>query len=183
MLRYSGPRGFPPLGLLPCHHGDWFLQFRIKACVSFTPPLRRSPSVLYQTSDRLIPEMLIVSGFDDRLHTLDASSAVLYPYCCRTGQATSEKFQMLAGPLYHGCRPSTARDAREAFKGARDCRHRTTTWAQIFNKVAVNVARCVMTPTQAISIAIEKIGIRNSADSSVPGRQTAVSTSSGKKGP
>ena len=42
---------------------------------------------------------------------------LLYPYCCRTRQATSEKFPMLAGPLYHGCRPSTAGNAREAFKG------------------------------------------------------------------
>jgi hypothetical protein len=23
--------------------GDWFLQFRAKACIRFTPPLRRSP--------------------------------------------------------------------------------------------------------------------------------------------
>ena len=91
---------------------------------------------------------------------------------------------MLAGPLYHGCRPSTAGNAREAFKGgSRLPPSYYDMGLQIFNKVAVDVARCVMTPTQAISIAIEKIGIRNSADSSVPGRQTAVSTSSGKKGP
>src|SRR5256714_6307418 len=28
----------------PLASGDWFLQFRAKACIRFTPPLRRSPS-------------------------------------------------------------------------------------------------------------------------------------------
>jgi hypothetical protein len=35
---------FAPLELLPWHQSDWFLQFRAKACIRFTPPLRRSPS-------------------------------------------------------------------------------------------------------------------------------------------
>ena len=32
-----------PLGLLPFHRSDWFLQFRATACIRFTPSLRRSP--------------------------------------------------------------------------------------------------------------------------------------------
>jgi len=32
-----------PLGLLPCHRSDWFLQFRARACAGVTPPIRRSP--------------------------------------------------------------------------------------------------------------------------------------------
>src|ERR1700758_282688 len=35
---------FSPLGLLPSHQSDWFLQFHAIACIRFTPPLRRSPS-------------------------------------------------------------------------------------------------------------------------------------------
>src|SRR5271169_6191670 len=34
---------FSPLGLLPWHQSDWFLQFRANACIRVTPPLRRSP--------------------------------------------------------------------------------------------------------------------------------------------
>jgi hypothetical protein len=37
------PRGYLPLELLPWHRNDWFLQFRAKACIRFTPPIRRSP--------------------------------------------------------------------------------------------------------------------------------------------
>src|SRR5215470_16846045 len=32
-----------PLVLLPSHQSAWFLQFRAKASIRFTPPLRRSP--------------------------------------------------------------------------------------------------------------------------------------------
>src|SRR5204862_5338814 len=35
---------FSPLELLPWHQSDWFLQFRAKACIQFTPPLRRPSS-------------------------------------------------------------------------------------------------------------------------------------------
>jgi len=34
---------FSPLELLPCHRSDWFPQFRAKACVGVTPPIRRPP--------------------------------------------------------------------------------------------------------------------------------------------
>src|SRR5215469_1801614 len=34
---------FWPLGLLPSHRSDWFLQFRATAYIRFTPSLRRSP--------------------------------------------------------------------------------------------------------------------------------------------
>src|SRR5580765_3349084 len=33
-----------PLGFLPWHQSDWFLQFHATACIRFTPSLRRSPS-------------------------------------------------------------------------------------------------------------------------------------------
>src|SRR5271157_5953414 len=42
-LRYSRLVVFLPLVLLPWHRSDWFLQFHTKACVRFTPPIRRSP--------------------------------------------------------------------------------------------------------------------------------------------
>ena len=35
---------FLPLALLPCHQRTGLLQFHAKACIRFTPPLRRSPS-------------------------------------------------------------------------------------------------------------------------------------------
>lgn len=35
---------FWPLVLFPSHRCDWFLQFHAKACIRFTPPVRRSPS-------------------------------------------------------------------------------------------------------------------------------------------
>src|ERR1700756_154218 len=35
---------FSPLALLPCHQRTGLLQFRVEACIRFTPPLRRSPS-------------------------------------------------------------------------------------------------------------------------------------------
>src|SRR5215831_797707 len=35
---------FSPLALLPCHQRTGLLQFQAKACIRFTPPLRRSPS-------------------------------------------------------------------------------------------------------------------------------------------
>src|SRR5260370_17096938 len=34
---------FSPLGFLPWHQSDWFLQFRANAFIRVTPPLRRSP--------------------------------------------------------------------------------------------------------------------------------------------
>src|SRR6516162_7963266 len=34
---------FWPLGLLPSHRSDWFLQFRAIASIRFTPSIRRSP--------------------------------------------------------------------------------------------------------------------------------------------
>ena len=46
---------FSPLVLLPWHRSDWFLQFRAKACVRFTPPLRRSPSAQSSGSRRTCP--------------------------------------------------------------------------------------------------------------------------------
>ena len=36
---------FSPLGLLPWHQNDWFLQFHAIASIRFTPPKRRSSSV------------------------------------------------------------------------------------------------------------------------------------------
>src|SRR5215469_10644728 len=56
---------FSSLGLLPWHQSDWFLQFRAKACIQVTPPLRRSPPAQSSGPDRLIPEGVHAPGFDD----------------------------------------------------------------------------------------------------------------------
>src|SRR5450759_6890 len=58
------PRGFVlPLGLLPWHQSDWFLQFRATACIRFTPPLRRSPSAPSSGTQRTCPRGTIRSWF------------------------------------------------------------------------------------------------------------------------
>src|ERR1700752_3274035 len=46
---------FSPLALLPCHQRTGLLQFRVEACIRFTPLYagRRLPS--HQAPDRLIP--------------------------------------------------------------------------------------------------------------------------------
>src|SRR4051812_35800103 len=44
-----------PLGLLPWHRSDWFLQFRTRACVRVTPPLRRSPPAQSSGSRQAYP--------------------------------------------------------------------------------------------------------------------------------
>src|SRR5207244_6959181 len=52
---------FWPLGLLPSHQSDWFLQFRATACIRFTPSLRRSPSAQSSGTPRTCPKATIRS--------------------------------------------------------------------------------------------------------------------------
>jgi len=54
---------FSPLGLLPSHQSDWFLQFHAIACIRFTPPLRRSPSAQSSGIQRTCPRWTIRSWF------------------------------------------------------------------------------------------------------------------------
>src|ERR1700751_2154705 len=56
---------FSPLALLPCHQRTGLLQFRVEACIRFTPPLRRSPSAQSSGTRQIIPVELHASGFDD----------------------------------------------------------------------------------------------------------------------
>ena len=46
---------FWPLGLLPFHRSNWFLQFRATACIRFTPSLRRSPPAQSSGSQQVYP--------------------------------------------------------------------------------------------------------------------------------
>ena len=52
-----------PLGLLPWHQNDWFLQFRAKACIRFTPPLRRSPPTQSSGTWQTYPRRTLRSWF------------------------------------------------------------------------------------------------------------------------
>src|SRR5207302_151529 len=54
---------FSPLGLLPSHQSDCFLQFRATACMRFTPPLRRSPSAQSSGTPRTCPRRTRRSWF------------------------------------------------------------------------------------------------------------------------
>jgi len=63
-----------PLVLLPLHWSDWFLQFRLKACVSFTPPLRRSPPTQYSGLRQALPRGSTHLWFWRHLDPNDASS-------------------------------------------------------------------------------------------------------------
>ena len=57
------PRGFRRLCFSLAIRG-WFLQFRAKAYVRLTPPLRRSPSA-QSSGPRWVPEEIHAPGFDD----------------------------------------------------------------------------------------------------------------------
>src|SRR5450631_4798842 len=49
-----------PLVLLPLHWSDWFLQFRLKACVKVTPPF---------TPVAACPVIRTPTGFSQRFHS------------------------------------------------------------------------------------------------------------------
>ncbi|ACE93831.1 hypothetical protein AMK01_PB00134 (plasmid) [Rhizobium sp. N6212] len=53
----------------PLASGAWFLQFRVKACVQLTPPLRRSPPAQSSGTRRTCPRMTKQSWFRRRLYS------------------------------------------------------------------------------------------------------------------
>ena len=61
---------FSPLELLPCHQSDWFLQFRAKACIRFTPPPRRSSSAQSSGTRQTCPRRATRSWFRRRYASL-----------------------------------------------------------------------------------------------------------------
>jgi hypothetical protein len=65
-----------PLGLLPWHRSDWFLQFHAIARIRFTPSLRRSPSAQSSGTRRTHPRRDTRTSFRRRLLLNDASSRV-----------------------------------------------------------------------------------------------------------
>ena len=92
LLRVGPPQ--LPLGTLasrwcaacasPLASGSWFLQFRAKACIQLTPPLRRPPSIRNQAPDRLIPGSGYAPGFGSILIVYDASSKGSLSFVFRT---------------------------------------------------------------------------------------------------
>src|SRR6266849_4289258 len=76
-------RGFWPLGLLPSHRSDWFLQSRATACIRFTPSLRRSPSAQSSGTPRTYPRWVTRSWFRRLLFLNDASSKGLLSFVSR----------------------------------------------------------------------------------------------------
>ena len=107
---------------MPSEH--WFLQFRAKASIRLTPPLRRSPSAQSsQAPDRLVPEEVHASGFDDAKLLNDASSMGSLSFVFRMHTCSRSCLELLfqrspprlfTAAAWSGLRPAPASRSRGA---------------------------------------------------------------------
>src|SRR5439155_18101343 len=96
---------FWPLGLLPSHQSDWFLQFHAMACIRFTPPLRRSPSAQSSGTLRTCPRWDTRSWFRRHLFLNDASSKGSLSFVSRMLTCTSLFSHFSFNAHHHGSLP------------------------------------------------------------------------------
>jgi len=95
---------FWPLGLLPSHQSDWFLQFRATACIRFTPYAGRRPHS-HQAPRGLVPGGLYAPGFDDTWFLNDASSKGSLSFVSRMLTCTSFFSRFYSNAHHHGLLP------------------------------------------------------------------------------